>query len=464
MVFGNPPGVTRNARRSANLSGLDGETVGIRDRQRRGYCCVRRAIRVCSDTTGRGRCIAASAGVERTGDDRPLYSFDDVGECAVLRSLRENRTDRRRPHIRHCCSRGHLNARTRLGTLLGARNNPRAYQQMVPPAPARVVAPGGPRVLVACVPWYVFTITTASGWAEEHVSFQGATRYASYIYSSVGLPVTIFALIDVWSTIVRVKPRTEIVPEWGALAGLAIANFILCNIAPVPTENRYMLPVLPSVVLFSAAGINKIAHRVGARLPIGVVHAGLALALIAAFCAQRFALPLQLRNGGYEALVRDAMDRVSNVPQVWLISSGSTGEGCLVAAVALQETRPNSYVLRGKTILAGGDWFWGTTQDRFDTPAKLAGLLDDMPITIVVIDDRIPPNQQRPYQDRLRKLVAGEGEQWELIGSYPQTEGGIVFPNSLHVYARRPVASLAIAAPAIGLDRLRALMIRKELR
>ena len=81
-----------------------------------------------------------------------------------------------------------------------------------------------------------------------------------------------------------------------------------------------------------------------------------------------------------------------------------------------------------------------------------------------VIDDQIPPNQQRPYQDRLRKLVAGESEHWEPIGSFPQTQGGIVFPASLHVYARRPVASLATTAPAIRLDRLRALMVRKELR
>jgi hypothetical protein len=116
------------------------------------------------------------------------------------------------------------------------------------------------------------------------------------------------------------------------------------------------------------------------------------------------------------------------------------------------------------TILAGGSWFWINTQDRFDTPAKLAGLLDDMTVTIIVIDDQIPPNQQRPYQDRLRKLVASQGEQWEPIGSFPQTQDGIVFPNSLHVYVRRPVASLATAAPAIQLDRLRALMVRKELR
>jgi hypothetical protein len=34
----------------------------------------------------------------------------------------------------------------------------------------------------------------------------------------------------------------------------------------------------------------------------------------------------------------------------------------------------------------------------------------------------------------------------------------------LHVYARRPIASLAEGAPPIPLDRLRALMVRKELR
>ena len=179
--------------------------------------------------------------------------------------------------------------------------------------------------------------------------------YAWFIYLGVGVPVLIFALVGVWETIIRVKPRTEVAPEWAALAGLAIATFILHCVVPVPIDSRYMVLLMPSVVLFSAAGVNAIAHRLGARLPIGVVRVGLALALIAAFCAESFALPLQLRNGGYEALVRDVMARVSNVPQIWLISSGSTGEGCLVAAVALQETRPNSYVLRAKTILAGGD-------------------------------------------------------------------------------------------------------------
>lgn len=322
-------------------------------------------------------------------------------------------------------------------------------------------------VLVACVPWYVFwLILVKDSWQSDVVSFwvQAVPGFASFIYLAVGLPVLIFALIGVSETIIRVKPRTEVAPEWAALAGLMIATFILYCVLPVGIESRYMVVVLPSVVLFSAAGVNEIARRLGARLPIGVVRVVLALALIAAFGAGSFALPLQLRNGGYQVLVRDVTAQVSNVPQVWLISSGSTGEGCLVAAVALQEARPNSYVLRGKTILAGGDWMWRNQQDRFDTPAKLARLLDDIPVTIIVIDDRVPPELHRPYQDRLRKLVASEGDKWEPIGSYPQTEGGIVFANSLHVYARRPVASLTIAAPAIRLDRVRALMVRQALR
>ena len=321
-------------------------------------------------------------------------------------------------------------------------------------------------VLVTCVPWYFFAPHIVGGrpGGVARLFVEAVPAYAWFIYVGAGLPVLIFASIGVWQTIIQVKPWTEISPEWVALAGVAIAAFILHCVLPVPTDSRYMVLLLPSVVLFSAAGVDEIAHRIGDRLSIGAVRVGLAAALLAAFCAGSFALPLHLRNGGYEALVRDVAARVSNVPQVWLISSGSTGEGCLVAAIALQEVRPNSYVLRGKTILAGGDWFWASTQDRFDTPAKLTELLDEMSVTIIVIDDSVPLTQRRPYQDRLKELVSSEPDKWEQLGSYPQIEGGIAIANSLHVYARRPVASLALAAPSIPLDRLRALMVRKELR
>jgi len=321
-------------------------------------------------------------------------------------------------------------------------------------------------VLVFCIPWYAFAPSIIDARGGDIVSFIVAAvpGYTRFLYIDLGLPIIILALIGIWHTIIQVRPRSQVVPEWAALAALAIATFGLHCVLPIPVDSRYAVLLTPPVVLFSAAGVNRIADLVAFRLPVGAVRAGLALILIAAFGTESFALPLQLRNGGYGALVRGVMSRVSNVPQIWLVSSDATGEGCLIAAVALQEPHPASYVLRGKTLLAGGDWFGRNTQDRFDTPAKLAKLLDDLHVTIIVIDDSLAPTDRLPYHARLKNLVAGESETWELIGSYPQVKDGIVLANSLHVYARRPVASLAAAMPAFPLDRLKALMIRKELR
>jgi Dolichyl-phosphate-mannose-protein mannosyltransferase len=322
-------------------------------------------------------------------------------------------------------------------------------------------------VLVTCVPWYlyVYSVGMLNGvWPGYYSAFYSGFGFARDVYLSVGLPVVIFAFIGVWATVIRIERRARVAPEWAGLLALMIATLALYCVLPIGAESRYVVELVPLVALFSAAGVNEVAHRVGARLPIGVARAGLVLALMAAFCVENFAPPLQLRNGGYEALVRDVMARVSHVPQVWLISSGSTGEGCLVAAVALQEMRPNSYVVRAKKILAGGDWHWRNQQDRFDTPVKLAAVLDDIPVTIIVIDDHIPISQHRPYQDRLRKLVASQGDKWESVGSYAQIQGGIVFPHSLHAYVRRPIATLALGPPAVRLGQLIALIGRNELR
>jgi 4-amino-4-deoxy-L-arabinose transferase-like glycosyltransferase len=321
-------------------------------------------------------------------------------------------------------------------------------------------------VLVACVPWYVLAHSSAAGREGSFASLliDAAPSYAWSIYLGVGFLVLILALIGVWETIIRAKPRTAVAPEWAALAALAIATYILQCFVPVFIDSRFMLVLIPAVVLFSAAGVNVIAYRLAARLPLGAVRISLAVAVIAGFCAESFALPLRLRNGGYEALVQDVTARLAHVSQVWFISSDAAGEGCLVAAVALQEARPSSYVLRAETILAGGSWFGRGVQDRFDTSAKLISLLDDLAVTIIVIDDRVRPDARLPYYDRLRSLVISEDRTWELIGSYPETQGRNTFPNSLQVYGRRPVASLTIAGPAIRLDRLRALMVRKELR
>jgi 4-amino-4-deoxy-L-arabinose transferase-like glycosyltransferase len=75
-------------------------------------------------------------------------------------------------------------------------------------------------VLVTCVPWYVLapSIVAGRGGGVASLLVEAVPGYAWFIYLGVGVPVLIFALIGVWETIIRVKPRTEVAPEWAALA------------------------------------------------------------------------------------------------------------------------------------------------------------------------------------------------------------------------------------------------------
>ena len=320
-----------------------------------------------------------------------------------------------------------------------------------------------PPLLIA-VPWYVVTLAMLEDGVGGGEPFwvQGA-KFAWDLYAAVGVVVLVFASIGVWTALIA-KRRAAVAPEWAAIAALAIAFFALHSVIPTGAENRYMVPVIPSVVLFAAAGVDYVARRFAQNRSYVLVRLCVAALVVAAFGVQCFALPLQLRNGGYSDLVTDVTNKLSNVPQVWLVSASSTGEGSLVAAVALQEKHQASYVLRARTLLAGGDWLWNNTEDRFDTPAKLSALIDEIPVTIVVIDDLIPAAEKRPYQDRLKKLVASEPEQWAVVGSYPQVDGGVTYPNTLHVYARQPLADRRVAPPTVDLPRLKQLMVRKELR
>jgi hypothetical protein len=80
--------------------------------------------------------------------------------------------------------------------------------------------------------------------------------------------------------------------------------------------------------------------------------------------------------------------------------------------------------LHSKTILAGGDWFRRNTEDRFATPENLAAILNELSVTIIVIDVR-----------------------------------GCARPETA---LSAPVASLSVAAPVIPHQRLKALVIKKE--
>lgn len=317
-------------------------------------------------------------------------------------------------------------------------------------------------VLAICIPWYVFTFRTVEAvQVDGDLSFrlELIEAFSRYLYNGLGIAVLLLAAVGFYAKIIRPWRSRAVEGEWAALAGLAIGILALHCAVAAALEARYMVALVPSIVLFAAAGIAQVSVWLLRIFPLRLpVSFGLSLGVLLAFAVQSFALPMNLRNTGYETLAADISAKLEHIPQVWLISSGSIGEGSLIAAIALHEKRPGTFALRGSKILVSEDWVGRNNRDLYDTPDKLAALLNSIPVAIVAIDDRVPPYEHRPYHDRLRALIAGSDAQWEQIGSYTLVRGQSVFANAVRVYARRPVSALIRDPPAIHIGQIRRLI------
>lgn len=302
-------------------------------------------------------------------------------------------------------------------------------------------------VVVTCVPWYVLTIGDA---ATTWIGSSGAAPYwtiaapffARAIWLALGPVVMVAAALGIWAALIRHWAGRTVDPVWAALAALAVATFILHSTLPAGLDQRYMVAVLPEVALFTACGIAWLARLAATVWPNPAWGPALSLAVAVAFLAVTFIIP-ETRFAGYAAPARLLATRPNHTPPAFLVISDAKGEGAVVAEFALDQQRPGGFILRGSKLLNREDWLGREIEDRFRTPEELTRLLNEIPVSGILLDTSIPPAQQKPFQDRIRKLVTGNPELWERVESASVTREGQVFADAAQVYLRRPVPGSA---------------------
>ncbi len=297
-------------------------------------------------------------------------------------------------------------------------------------------------ILVLCVPWYLLSRGMGEGaWVGYTQGTPYVVRamiaYPTMIGSSLGWSLLLPAGLGLWSAVVRPWRSRQVGPEWASLAALAVATIALHSVVPTGIEPRFMLTVMPTLLLLAAAGVDSLGGWMPIRIARPALCGGLFLLVALAFLAERFELPTRTRNQGYEALARDLTRRFPNVPETYLIAADSRGEGSMIAAMALAERRPGSFILRGSKILVHEDWLGRGTQDRFGTVKEVSRVLSRIPVDVVVIDDAMQSDQRRAYHDRVERTVSADSTTWEHVGSYAVVSMGRVHERALQVYARR---------------------------
>jgi hypothetical protein len=296
-------------------------------------------------------------------------------------------------------------------------------------------------LLAICVPWYVFSsrMWTADGsWIEGSRYFWlwALTGYSVVIAKALGVVIMAFLGVGLWHTVIR-PWRTGADPTWAALAALVLATVMMHTVTPTPIDGRYMVTVMPSLLLLAAAGVDRVAALTPSGLPSRFVTPVLGVATVIVSLGVTFELPTQIHGEGYEALSRKLVATSPATPLVYVIASDPHGEGGMIAAMAAREKRPDSIVLRGSKILTREDWFGRLIEDRFATVQEVSRLLDRIPVDVVILDTALSETERSAYYRRLEAAVTGPESGWREAGAFPILRAGRTFPRGLRLYVKR---------------------------
>jgi 4-amino-4-deoxy-L-arabinose transferase-like glycosyltransferase len=296
-------------------------------------------------------------------------------------------------------------------------------------------------VLVLALPWYMLTRGMSEGaWIGNSAKtpfFVDAIRaFPTTIASSLGTVLLLAAAVGVIVQLLRPWLSRSVDPVWAALAALAMATLMIHCIIPASIEERFMVTVMPPLLLFAAAGVHWVGEILGAASKHGVGRYAVHLALAVVFVLQMFELPVRLQNRGFERLAMEAENHAAPPFWTYLIVSDPRGEGSMVAAVALRDARPRSVVLRGSKILTREDWLGRGATLRFKSPEEVAHVLSRIPVSIVIIDDSILESDRRLYDAQIRAVVS-DPSRWRLIGSFSAVRRGRLRESVLHAYVQQ---------------------------
>jgi hypothetical protein len=244
-------------------------------------------------------------------------------------------------------------------------------------------------VAVLTAPWYFYTYRMAAdgfvfswGWSYSQLAVPFFLRG---LIGAVGWPCALMYALGV-ARCCNSKPDSGMPPGIAAFAASSLAMMLFVMLAPADLDVRYLIPALPGVVIVAVAEF----YSALATLPVfrtperGIVQwMAMPLFVISTALMAPLPHPVSLHS---EVLVRDIM--ASGEPNMLTLVSGNTSaEGAFIASFAEADRGKRHYVIRAQKALADASWMGDRYTLKFQTPAELAGWIDEVGIGWIVLDE-----------------------------------------------------------------------------
>jgi len=119
--------------------------------------------------------------------------------------------------------------------------------------------------IVVCIagPWQYYSAKALAGIAERQPGGTFSIGYARAIVYIVGLGLSPVVAIGVWDRLVMPAWRRTLAGKWAAAGALIFSVWTFYSLVPAEgVELRYLIAVIPAILLFLVAGIGAIARGI----------------------------------------------------------------------------------------------------------------------------------------------------------------------------------------------------------
>lgn len=307
-------------------------------------------------------------------------------------------------------------------------------------------------VLVVCGPWQMLTVHSTAG------TF-GAAMGWSYTVAAIGFwlwhlaralgPVLgVLVLLGLWTQLAGLRRARTMDARWASLLGLLVSVLAFHSIVSAGWEPRYILAAVPPLLAFAAAGFVTVSRVLARRWPRPApILTGALLATLPLLPLVRLLSASRPPDTGMGLAGRAvAVERDSRYARV-LVSSEGNGEGVLIAAVAMHESRPSHYVFRASKLLAGSDWNGRGYRARFTTAESLLEYLARLGVGMVVVD-QAQSSKPLAHHRLLVQALREQPERWRAVAHHRPDQPGA---PGLGVIVYRPVVP-PVMAPSLDVD------------
>ena len=276
-----------------------------------------------------------------------------------------------------------------------------------------------PAVMVGLIagPWCLFYAWLMANLTRVPTTFAIVSKYLTQGLGLFGVLTIPLVLAGVASGFFHKPPYPGGRPLWAAAVSMSLGFIAYHCLVPGGFEDRYVLMIAPWIAILLILGAEWIA---GAFLPFrrGVASTIL-LAAIVVYGVAVFRVHPKT-NLPYAQVAYDLIHGRELPQSVFLVSSESSVETMMVAEVAMQDRRPNHFVLRASKMFARMNWNGDRYENRVTDEAEMRDDLRAWGVSRVIVDTT-PGPVPWPHHRMLRAVVAAD-PQWRLTRRYGPVE------------------------------------------